>query len=186
MDFEELYRRVENCNKCPLRQTRKNAVIERGSRTAKLMFVGEAPGGTEDETGIPFVGAAGKLLDEYLAAAGIDREEVYICNVLKCRPPQNRDPQPAEEDACMDYLRAQVRLVDPQMIVCLGRISAMRLIKPDFKITAEHGKWFQKGEYLMTAVYHPAALLRDHRKKEDMMEDMKEIKRKLDEGSDWT
>ncbi|MBQ2385052.1 MAG: uracil-DNA glycosylase, partial [Clostridia bacterium] len=104
-----------------------------------------------------------------------------IANILKCRPPKNRDPLPAEEDACMDFLRRQVKLINPKIIVCLGRISAMRLIRPDYKITKEHGEWVQKGNFLITAVYHPALLLRDPRRKEDMLEDMKKIKAKLDE-----
>ena len=108
-------------------------------------------------------------------------DKVYIANILKCRPPKNRDPLPAEEDLCIDFLRRQVLLIKPKIIVCLGRISAMRLIKPDFKITKEHGSWFVKGNYLITAVYHPALLLRDPRKKEEMLEDMKTIKNKLDE-----
>jgi DNA polymerase len=111
----------------------------------------------------------------------IPREKVYIANILKCRPPQNRDPLPAEEEACIAYLREQVRLLRPKVIVCLGRIAAMKLIKPDFRITKEHGEWFKKGEYLMTAVYHPAYLLRDPRKKEDMLTDMKRLKSKLEE-----
>ena len=127
------------------------------------------------------VDAIMKLLDEYLYAVDIPRESVYIANILKCRPPKNRDPLPAEEDACMDFLRRQVKLINPKIIVCLGRISAMRLIRPDYKITKEHGEWFERGGYLMTAVYHPAALLRDPRKKEDMLEDMKRIKAKLEE-----
>ena len=134
-----------------------------------------------NKSGIPFVGRAGKLFDKYLLALGIDRNDVYIANILKCRPPKNRDPLPAEEDACIDFLREQVRLVRPKVIVCLGRIAAMRLIKPDYKITQEHGTWVEKGGFLMTAVYHPAALLRDPRKKEEMLEDMKAIKAKLDE-----
>ena len=144
------------------------------------MFVGEAPGQAEDEQGIPFVGAAGKLLDRYLYAVGIARESVYIANILKCRPPHNRDPLPEEEDACIGYLREQVKLIQPKIIVCLGRISAMRLIKPDFRITREHGEFVRKGDYLMTAVYHPAALLRDAAKKEDMLLDMERIKDELD------
>ena len=144
------------------------------------MFVGEAPGEQEDLSGTPFVGRAGQLLDKFLYAVDIDREDVYIANILKCRPPKNRDPLPAEEDACIDYLREQVRLVKPKIIVCLGRISAMRLIKPDFKITKEHGEWFEKGNFLMTAVYHPALLLRDPRRKEEMLVDMKKIKEKAD------
>jgi DNA polymerase len=148
------------------------------------MFVGEAPGEQEDLSGIPFVGRAGQLLDKFLYAVDIDRKDVYIANILKCRPPKNRDPLPEEEEACIGYLREQVRLIRPKIIVCLGRISAMKLIKPDFKITKEHGQWFEKGNFLMTAVYHPAALLRDPRKKEDMLEDMKKIKAKLNEWKD--
>lgn len=170
----------ENCQGCPLGATRTRLVFGTGDPDADLMFVGEAPGGEEDKQGIPFVGAAGQLLDRYLFAVGIPRESVYIANVLKCRPPHNRDPLPAEEDACIGYLREQVRLIDPRMIVCLGRISAMRLIKPDFRITREHGIFFHKGKYLMTAVYHPAALLRDPSKKEDMLSDMEKIREQLD------
>ena len=172
MDFEELRSACERCTKCALHKTRTKAVLERGNRKAKMMFVGEAPGQNEDEQGVPFVGAAGQLFDKYLKAAGIDREEVYICNILKCRPPHNRDPLPEEQDACMDYLRAQVRLVDPKIIVCLGRISAMRLISPDFRITRDHGKFFKKGKFLMCALYHPSALLRDPSKREDNLRDM--------------
>ena len=175
MDFEELKETCAACRACPLGYERKNNVFERGSRQAKLMFVGEAPGGQEDETGIPFVGAAGQLLDKYLEAVGIDREEVYICNILKCRPPQNRDPLPEEQEACMSHLRAQVRLVKPRMIVCLGRIAAMRMISPEFKITKEHGVFHKKGSFLITAVYHPSALLRDPSKKEDMLRDFMKI-----------
>ena len=114
-------------------------------------------------------------------AVGIARESVYIANILKCRPPHNRDPLPAEEDACIGYLREQVRLIDPALIVCLGRIAAMRLIRPDFRITREHGIFVQRGKYCMTAVYHPAALLRDASKKEDMLADMERVREKLDE-----
>ena len=134
----------------------------------------------EDLSGIPFVGAAGKLLDKYLCAVGIDRENVYIANILKCRPPHNRDPKPEEEDECIGFLREQVRLIQPRVIVCLGRISAMRLIKPDFRITKEHGIFYKKGKYTICAVFHPAALLRDPRKREDMLTDMKNIKALLD------
>lgn len=180
-DLTELKEKCEKCRACPLCETRTNVVFGTGSENADVLFVGEAPGEKEDLSGIPFVGAAGKLLDKYLFAVGIDREKVYIANILKCRPPKNRDPLPSEEDACIDYLREQVKLIKPKVIICLGRISAMRLIKPDFKITQEHGKWFERGNYLMTAVYHPAALFRDPRKKEDMLADMEKIKAKLDE-----
>ncbi len=181
MSLDELKKICSECDKCSLCSTRTNCVFGVGNENADIMFVGEAPGEQEDLSGIPFVGRAGQLLDKFLYAVDISREDVYIANILKCRPPKNRDPLPEEEDACIDFLRQQVALIEPKVIVCLGRISAMRLIKPDFKITKEHGMWFKKGNYLMTAVYHPAALLRDPRKKEDMLEDMKKIKEKLSE-----
>lgn len=180
MDWSELESVCQNCTACPLGKTRTNLVFGTGNKNAKLMFVGEAPGEQEDKTGIPFVGAAGQLLDKYLAAVGIEREDVYIANILKCRPPYNRDPLPEEGDACIGYLREQVKLIRPKMIVCLGRISAMRLIKPDYKITREHGEIVRRGAFAMTAVYHPSALLRDATKKEDMLRDMKKIKAYLD------
>lgn len=183
-ELEQLREKCNQCHQCPLGDTRTNLVFGVGNPNADLMFVGEAPGEQEDLSGIPFVGRAGQLLDRYLYAVDIDRENVYIANILKCRPPKNRDPLPAEEDACIGYLREQVKLIRPKIIVCLGRISAMRLIKPDFKISQEHGQWFEKGSFLMTAVYHPAALLRDPRRREDMMEDMKKIRAKLDELSE--
>ena len=179
-DLQALYETCAGCHKCSLGDTRTKCVFGVGDPDADLMFVGEAPGEQEDLSGTPFVGRAGQLLDKFLYAVDIPREKVYIANILKCRPPKNRDPLPEEEDACIEYLREQVRIIKPKVIVCLGRISAMRLIKPDFKITKEHGQWFEKGPFVMTAVYHPAALLRDPRKKEDMLEDMKAIKAKLD------
>ena len=182
--WQQLRGECENCTACELHKTRTNCVFGVGNENADLLFVGEAPGENEDKTGTPFVGRAGQLLDRYLYAVDISREDVYIANILKCRPPQNRDPLPTEEDACIGYLREQVKLIRPKIIVCLGRISAMRLIKPDFKISKEHGQWFEKGNFLMTAVFHPAALLRDPRRKEDMMEDMKAIKAKLTELSE--
>lgn len=180
MTWNELYEQCRICDKCPLGKTKTNTVFGCGNQNARLMFVGEAPGEQEDKQGIPFVGAAGKLLDKYLDAVGILRDEVYIANILKCRPPHNRDPLPEEGDACIGFLREQVKLIRPEIIVCLGRISAMRLIKPDFKITREHGVIVKKGAFAMTAVYHPAALLRDPSKKEDMYRDMKKIKAYLD------
>ncbi len=179
-DLQTLAKTCAACDKCSLCTTRTKSVFGVGDPHADLLFVGEAPGEQEDLSGIPFVGRAGQLLDKFLAAVDISRDRVYIANILKCRPPKNRDPLPEEEDACIGYLREQVRLIRPKVIVCLGRISAMRLIKEDFKITREHGAWFEKGGYLMTAVYHPAALLRDPRKKEDMLEDMKRIRAQLD------
>ena len=178
--WEKLSEDCNGCTDCELHKTRTNCVFGVGNKKSDILFVGEAPGDNEDKTGTPFVGRAGQLLDKFLYAVDIDREDVYIANILKCRPPKNRDPLPEEENACMDFLRRQVKLIQPKIIVCLGRISAMRLIKPDFKITAEHGKWFKKGDFLITAVYHPALLLRDPRKKEDMLIDLKAIKAQLD------
>lgn len=178
--LDEIRKECEGCRKCSLAETRTNVVFGVGNPHADIMFVGEAPGEKEDLSGIPFVGAAGKLFDKYLVAVGIPREEVYIANMLKCRPPKNRDPKPEEQDLCIEYLREQVRAVSPKLIVCLGRISAMRLIKPDFRITAEHGIWFERGAFSICAVYHPSALLRDPRKKDDMLADMMDIKRHLD------
>lgn len=179
-NLDEIKCAAESCTACELCKTKTNTVFGVGDEKATLMFVGEAPGEKEDLSGIPFVGAAGKLLDKYLAAVDIDRDSVYIANILKCRPPHNRDPLPAEEDACIGFLREQVRIIQPKLIVCLGRISAMRLIKPDFKITKEHGIFYKKGKYTICAVFHPAALLRDPRRKEDMLVDMKNIKAFLD------
>ena len=179
--WEILRSECESCKACQLSQTRTNCVFGAGNTNADLLFVGEAPGDNEDKTGIPFVGRAGQLLDQYLYAVDSPRDSVYIANILKCRPPKNRDPLPAEEDACMDFLRRQVKLIRPRIIVCLGRIAAMRLIRPDYKITKEHGEWVQRGNFLITAVYHPALLLRDPRRKEEMLADMKKIKEKLNE-----
>ena len=180
MTWEELEAKCNACQGCELHKTRTNLVFGCGNREADLMFVGEAPGESEDLSGIPFVGRAGKLFDKYLEAVDIPRDSVYIANILKCRPPKNRDPLPAEEDVCINYLREQVRLIRPKLIVCLGRIAAMRLIKPDFRITKEHGVWITRGAFEITAVYHPSLLLRDPRRKEEMLTDMKAVKAKLD------
>lgn len=185
MTWEELEAKCKACERCPLSKTRTNTVFGTGDRNSPLMFVGEAPGETEDNTGIPFVGRAGKLLDKYFEAVGIERGEVYIANILKCRPPKNRDPEANEQDMCIGYLRDQVRLIRPKMIVCLGRIAAMRLIKEDFRITKEHGIWVRKGDFEMTAVYHPSLLLRGNLKyKEEMLTDMKVIAQKFRELKD--
>ena len=178
MTLDELKKECEKCEKCELCKTRTNCVFGVGNENADILFVGEAPGEKEDLSGIPFVGRAGQLLDKFLYAIDINREDVYIANILKCRPPQNRDPLPAEEDACIDFLRQQVAIINPKVIVCLGRIAAMRLISPDYKITKEHGVFVNRGKFLMTAVYHPSLLLRDPRKKEDMLADMLSVAEK--------
>ena len=180
-ELEQLKEECSRCENCELCHTRTSVVFGVGNERATLMFVGEAPGENEDKTGIPFVGAAGQLFDKYLISVGIERSDVYIANILKCRPPHNRDPLPEEEDACMPHLRAQVKAIAPKIIVCLGRIAAAKLISPDFRITRDHGKWYERGDYLMCAVYHPSALLRDESKKDDMLWDMMEIKKKYDE-----
>ena len=179
--WEKLYSECAACHACELSETRTNCVFGTGSKNADLLFVGEAPGDNEDKTGTPFVGRAGKLLDEYLAAVGIERESVYIANILKCRPPKNRDPRPSEEDACIDFLKRQIALLQPKLIVCLGRISAKRLISKSYKISDEHGVWFDFCGIPITAVYHPALLLRDPRKKGEMMTDMQIISDRLKE-----
>ena len=179
--WEELESRCGSCRACPLCETRTNVVFGTGSKEAAVMFVGEAPGESEDLSGKPFVGRAGQLLDKYLFAVDLRREDVYIANVLKCRPPNNRDPLPEEEERCIGFLREQVRLIQPRIIVCLGRIAAMRLIDPGFKISAQHGQWFRKGNFWLTAVFHPAALLRDPSRREDMLTDMKAIDAKAKE-----
>ena len=177
--WEALYSECSSCVACALSETRTNCVFGVGNKNADLLFIGEAPGDNEDKTGTPFVGRAGKLLNEYLDSVGIDRNSVYIANILKCRPPKNRDPLPSEEDACIDFLNRQIALLKPKLIVCLGRISAKRLISKSFKITTEHGAWFEFKGIPITAVYHPALLLRDPRKKDEMAIDMQMISDRL-------
>ena len=179
-EFEKLKEACLSCEKCDLCKGRRNVVFGVGNREADVMFIGEGPGEQEDLKGEPFVGPAGKLLDDMLSIIGLGRHNCYIGNIVKCRPPQNRDPMNVEQEACIPWLRAQTKLLKPKIIVCLGRIAASRLIREDFKITKEHGEWFEKGSFLITAVYHPAALLRDPRKKEEMLADMKKIKEKID------
>lgn len=179
--WDELTNVLIGCRRCPLCNARTNVVIGRGSRSADIMFIGEAPGYYEDIEGLPFVGKAGQLLDRMLAAAGFDREEVYIANIIKCRPPDNRDPEPAEQDRCIPYLKCQILLVKPKIICCLGRISAKRIIDEDFRITADRGVWHEKNGYSVIATYHPSALLRDESKKRPAWEDFKSIRKKYDE-----
>lgn len=178
--LSELKKLCEDCRNCQLYKTRTNVVFSKGDPDAKLMFVGEAPGEKEDLSGEPFVGAAGKLLDKYLGYIGLDAKDAYVCNILKCRPPKNRDPLPQEEESCIGYLWKQIEIIKPRVIVCLGRIAAKKLIKEDFAITKEHGKWFEINSTKIMAVYHPAALLRDPHKKEDMLVDFETIAKELE------
>lgn len=174
-----LSQEVFSCEKCRLCQTRQNVVLGEGDLHADLMFIGEGPGAQEDATGRPFVGAAGQLLDKMLAAIGMMREQVYICNIVKCRPPQNRVPEADERAACMDYLRQQVALVRPKVIVCLGSTPARALLGDDIRITRDRGVWrLKKGIWFMPT-FHPAALLRDLDKKRPAWEDFKAIRDKL-------
>ena len=149
-----------------------------GNRNADILFVGEGPGEQEDLKGEPFVGPAGKLLDDMLSIIDLDREKCYIANIVKCRPPRNRDPLETEQDACIDYLRNQVALIKPKIIVCLGRIAATRLISPDFRITRQHGTWTERGGIWMTATFHPSALLRDLSKRPDAFDDLISVREK--------
>lgn len=181
-NFEELRENCLNCRRCGLCETRTNVVVGVGNPRSKVMFIGEGPGENEDLQGEPFVGRGGQLLDKMLAAVDLDRKtNVYIANIVKCRPPKNRDPLPEEQEACIGWLRNQVALIRPKIIVCLGRIAAMRLIKSDMKITREHGQFFEKNGTLMMATLHPAALLRNPNQKPAAFEDFLKLREKIDE-----
>lgn len=175
--WEELEQAIRCCERCGLCRGRQNAVPGEGDRNAGVMLIGEGPGQVEDETGRPFVGPAGQLLDRMLAAIGHRREEVYIANVVKCRPPRNRDPLGEEQNACRHWLDGQLALVRPKIVVCLGRIAAAAYIKPDFKITREHGVWFDVDGVRAMAIYHPSALLRDVSKRPETFTDLRELRR---------
>ena len=180
--WEELKRECAQCVRCGLCETRHNVVFGVGDECADILFVGEGPGEQEDLRGEPFVGPAGKLLDDMLSIIDLYRgENCYICNIVKCRPPHNRDPLETEQEACIGYLRNQVALVKPKIIVCLGRIAAKRLIDPDYRITRQHGQWVEKGAFWMTAIYHPSALLRDVSKRPETFDDLLSIREKARE-----
>lgn len=182
LTWEELEKQCTNCTKCALCKTRNHVVFGVGNKNADILFIGEGPGENEDLQGEPFVGRGGKLLDKMLAAIDLDRKkDIYIANIVKCRPPQNRDPLPEEQLACMDWLRAQVRLIRPKIIVCLGRIAAMKLIDPNIKITKEHGTFIEKNGVLMMATLHPAALLRNPVQKPAAFEDFLKLQEKIKE-----
>lgn len=175
-DINELRTKCLNCRDCKLCETRHSVVFGEGNADADIMLVGEGPGETEDDTGRPFVGKAGQLLRKMLVAVELPPEDVYIANIVKCRPPKNRDPEDGECEACIKYLREQVRLIRPKVIVCLGRISASRLISPDFRVTKQHGEWIDKGNIRFMGTYHPSALLRNPSNKPDAFEDFLKIK----------
>jgi len=184
LQWEELKRMCTACTRCGLCETRHNVVFGAGNENADVLFVGEGPGEQEDLTGQPFVGPAGKLLDDMLSIIDLDRNaNCYIANIVKCRPPRNRDPLETEQDACIGYLRNQTALIKPKVIVCLGRIAAKRLIDPDYRITRQHGQWVQKNGVWMTAMYHPSALLRDVSKRPETFDDLISLREKLKEVS---
>lgn len=179
LGWEELEQKCHNCTRCGLCQTRTNMVFGVGPKDAEIMFIGEGPGEQEDLQGEPFVGPAGKLLDDMLSIIDLSRENCYIANIVKCRPPGNRDPSGDEQDSCIDYLRNQVALIRPRMIVCLGRIAAQKIIASDFKISKDHGSWILRNNVYMTAIYHPSALLRDPSKRPETFDDLLLIREQL-------
>ena len=179
MEWTELQDSCASCSRCSLCRTRHNVVFGVGDIHSDIMFVGEGPGEHEDLQGEPFVGPAGKLLDDILSIIDLDRDHIYIANIVKCRPPGNRDPLEEEQEACFGFLQQQISLVKPKIIVCLGRVAALRLIRPDFRITREHGTWTERDGVWMTAVYHPSALLRDVSKRPDTFMDFLSIREKL-------
>ena len=179
-DWNTLKADCMKCMKCELGKTRTNLVFGVGNEKAEVMFVGEGPGYNEDMKGEPFVGRGGQLLDKYLEYINLDRHKnIYIANMVKCRPPENRDPSEQEQDCCIEWLREQTRLIRPKTIVCLGRISAISLIDPNFRITREHGKWYEIDVRQVLATFHPSALLRDVSKRPEAFADFREIRSAL-------
>ncbi len=179
LDWETLERECLSCCKCGLCQTRHHVVFGVGPRDADVMFIGEGPGEQEDLQGEPFVGPAGKLLDDMLSIIDLSRENCYIANIVKCRPPRNRDPLETEQEACISYLRNQVALIQPKIIVCLGRVAAMKLLDSGFRITREHGIWTEKNGVWMMATFHPSALLRDVSKRPEAFDDLMSLREKI-------
>ena len=182
MDWDMLEQTCLACTRCGLCEKRHNVVFGVGNRQADILLIGEGPGEQEDLKGEPFVGPAGKLLDDMLSIIDLDRRKnCYIANIVKCRPPQNRDPLETEQEACLGYLRNQVALIRPKIIVCLGRISAGKIIHPDYRITREHGQWTEKNGVWITAFYHPSALLRDVYKRPEAFSDLLSLRQKMQE-----
>lgn len=177
--WEDLEQVCNSCNKCGLCQTRHHVVFGVGPKDADVMFIGEGPGEQEDLKGEPFVGPAGRFLDDMLSIIDLSRENCYIGNIVKCRPPRNRDPLETEQDACIGYLRNQVALIQPKIIVCLGRIAAQKLMDPEFRITRQHGSWIEKNGIWMSATYHPSALLRDVSKRPEAFDDLISLREKI-------
>ena len=182
MSLDELRAQCLNCKKCGLCETRNNVVFGMGNPNAKVLFIGEGPGENEDLQGKPFVGRGGMLLDKMLSVVDLSRDKnIYIANMVKCRPPKNRDPEETEVAACRPWLEEQIRIIDPKIIVCLGRVSAIRFIDPNFKVTKEHGQFIEKGGRLVMGTFHPAAILRNPNQKPAAMEDFFALQEKIKE-----
>ncbi len=180
--WNDLKQRCTNCRACGLCETRHNVVFGVGNPNAEVLFIGEGPGENEDLQGEPFVGRAGKLLDLMLEAVGLSRKHnIYIGNMVKCRPPQNRDPLPEEQAACAHWLQEQIELISPKIIVCLGRIAAFRFISPDFKVSRQHGEFFEKDGILYMGMFHPAAILRNPNQKPVAFADFVKLRDKIEE-----
>ena len=179
-NWEQLESEAKQCRKCKLCQNRNHVVLGTGNKNAKLMFIGEGPGADEDMQGIPFVGKAGKLMNMAFEAVGLKREDVYIANIVKCRPPSNRNPEDDEAQACLNFLRNQVILVKPEIIVLLGSVALKNILGKEYGITASRGKWFEKKGISYMPTWHPAALLRDETKKIDFIKDLKEVMKRME------
>lgn len=187
MELQALQQECLACRRCGQCETRHSVVFGQGAAHAEVMLVGEGPGANEDEQGLPFVGKSGQLLDHYLEAVDLSRDKnVYIANIVKCRPPQNRDPLPEESAACMPWLRQQFQLIRPKIVVCLGRVAAQRMLDPGFSISRDHGKFFDKQGTLFMATYHPAALLRYPDNKPAVFGDFVALRQKITEVCDHT
>ncbi len=187
MPWEQLKNQCLTCTACPLAATRQHVVFGVGVTDAEVLFVGEGPGANEDKQGEPFVGAAGQLLDKMLAAIGLSRRDnIYVANIVKCRPPQNRDPLPEEQDACIGWLRKQTALLRPKIIVCLGRVAACRILDENFKVTRQHGQFVLKNGVWMMGTLHPAAILRNPAQKADAFRDFLALRDKINEVCDHT
>lgn len=182
MTLDELENKCQSCTKCDLCKGRTNLVFGIGKKDADIMLIGEGPGENEDLQGEPFVGRSGKLLDKFLESVGLSRNKnVYIANMVKCRPPQNRDPKPEEQEMCIGWLREQFKVIRPKIIVCVGRISAQKLISPEFRVTRQHGEFIEKNGVLMMGTYHPAAILRNPNNKEQAFADWLKVRDKIEE-----
>ena len=179
--YDELKCFVDSCRRCPLGETRIHSVMGKGNLESPVLFIAEAPGSCEDRDGIPFTGRSGIVFDRLLSGIGLTREEIYVTNIVKCRPPGNRDPEPGEQEACIPYLKYETILIRPRIIVCLGRIAAQRIIRPDYRITREHGSFLKRKNVWLTAVYHPSAILRDERKLAEAEMDFAAVKEKMKE-----